>query len=327
MRSDVRLKTALVTGGSGFLGSHICDRLIAEGMRVLCLDNFLTGRVSNLQHLMDNADFRFFESNVTDHISIGEEIDYILHFASPASPRDYALNPIHTLKVGAIGTLNALGLARSKKARFLLASTSEVYGDPLESPQQEKYWGNVNPVGPRSVYDEAKRFAEAITMAYYREHAVDARIVRIFNTYGPRMRPHDGRALPNFITQALKNDDMTVYGNGSQTRSFCYVDDLVEGIFRLLQVPAVELGDVDSRLVNLGNPDEITILDMANMVREMIQSASDIIFTDLPTDDPRVRRPDITRANQLLDWAPSVTFPDGLSRTVEHFKSDLSLAP
>lgn len=325
--TDTGSRTALITGGSGFLGSHICERLMVEGIRILCLDNFLTGRLSNIKHMMNTDDFHFFEANVTDHISIGEDIDYILHFASPASPRDYALNPIHTLKVGAIGTLNALGLARAKNARFLLASTSEVYGDPLESPQQERYWGNVNPVGPRSVYDEAKRFAEAITMAYHREHAVDARIVRIFNTYGPRMRPHDGRALPNFITQALRNDDLTVYGNGSQTRSFCYVDDLVEGIFRLLQVPDTELKDVDSRVINLGNPDEITILDMANRVRQMVQSTSDIIFTDLPVDDPKVRRPDITKANQLLDWAPSVTFSEGLGRTVEYFKSDLSLEP
>lgn len=313
--------TALVTGGSGFLGSHLCESLLDAGHKVICFDNLLTGRLSNIDHLLGSSRFEFREGNVTEYLKFTEDIDFLLHFASPASPKDYFLNPIHTLKVGALGTHNALGLARAKGARFLLASTSEVYGDPLESPQKENYWGNVNPVGPRSVYDEAKRFAEAIVMAYHREHGLDTRIVRIFNTYGPRMRPQDGRALPNFVTQALRGDPLTVYGNGSQTRSFCYIDDLVEGINKMLDISSGKLDAVSSRVINIGNPEEITILQMAKAVKETLSSESRIVFEPLPEDDPMVRRPDISVAIRTLDWQPKISFAEGLARTIDYFRS------
>ena len=314
--------TSLVTGGSGFLGSHICERLIAAGHRVLCLDNLLTGRYSNIEHLTSDKRFQFIEGSVTEHISISENLDNVLHFASPASPTDYAGNPIHTLKVGAIGTLNALGLARSKCAKFCLASTSEIYGTPLESPQKETYWGNVNPVGPRSVYDEAKRFAESITMAYHREHGVDTRIIRIFNTYGPRMRPDDGRAIPSFIVQALMNKPFIVHGDGSQTRSFCYVDDLVDGLYKFLNMTESSLDANSARVINIGGTEEITILRLAEIVKEVSLSKSDVVFRELPEDDPLTRRPDITRASKVLGWRPTTDFKEGLSKTVEFLKSE-----
>lgn len=306
-------KVAVVTGGAGFLGSHLCDRLLNENIRVICLDNLLTGRLENVEHLFGNEDFQFVKLDVTNFIHIPLPVDYVLHFASPASPIDYLKLPIQTLKVGSLGTHKALGLAKEKNARFLLASTSEVYGDPLIHPQKEDYWGNVNPVGPRGVYDEAKRFAEAITMAYHRYHKLDTRIVRIFNTYGPRMRIDDGRALPTFFSQALRGEDITVYGNGKQTRSFCYVSDLIDGIFKLLISNEV-------MPVNIGNPDEITIEEFAEEVIELTNSKSKIIYKELPTDDPQIRQPDISKARSLLNWAPKVNREEGLKLTLGYFK-------
>ena len=306
----------LITGGAGFLGSHLCDYLMEKGHDVICIDNLLTGSSENIEHCIGNPKFTFIKHNVSEYIYIEGEIDNVLHFASPASPLDYLKLPIQTLKVGSLGTLNAIGVAKDKKARFLLASTSEVYGDPLVHPQTEDYWGNVNPVGPRGVYDEAKRFAEAMVMAYHRSHGVDTRIVRIFNTYGSRMRIDDGRALPAFISQALNGKDLTVFGDGSQTRSFCYVSDLVEGIHRLL------VSDVTDP-VNIGNPTEIKLIDVAKEILEMTGSKSKIIFKPLPIDDPKCRQPDITKAKKLLNWVPEVSRTDGLKKTIEYFRSVL----
>ncbi len=307
---------SLVTGGAGFLGSHLCDCLVQEGHEVICMDNLLTGRSTNIEHLMVQERFTFIQHDVTKPIEIEGPLDYILHFASPASPKDYEKHPIHTLKVGALGTYHALGLAKAKGAVILLASSSEVYGDPEVNPQPESYWGHVNPVGPRSVYDEAKRYAEAITMAYHHEHHIGVRIARIFNTYGPRMRLEDGRALPNFVTQALGGESLTIYGDGSQTRSFCYVSDLVEGIYRLLL-------SEENEPVNLGNPDEVTILQLTREIIEMTGSRSDVIFEPLPQDDPKVRRPDITKAKHCLGWEPRVSRLDGLKRTIPYFQASL----
>jgi len=309
----------LVTGGAGFLGSHLCDRLLAEGHRVLCVDNLLTGNLDNIEHLRERDDFEFIEHDVTKPLFLEQEIDYVLHFASPASPIDYLELPIQTLKVGSLGTHNMLGLAKAKNARLLLASTSETYGDPLVHPQPESYWGNVNPVGPRGVYDEAKRFSEAMVMAYHRYHGVETRIVRIFNTYGPRMRPKDGRVVPAFIHQALEGKDLTVFGNGSQTRSFCYVSDLVDGIYRLL------LSDYPEP-VNIGNPREMTILEFAQQILEILKSDAKVTFKDLPVDDPKTRQPDITLAKALLKWEPKVTLEEGLASTIEYFQSRLEKA-
>lgn len=306
----------VITGGAGFLGSHLCDRFIAEGDKVICIDNLITGSADNIAHLFGNPNFHFIHHDVTNYIYVPGEVDYILHFASPASPIDYLQLPIQTLKVGSLGTHKALGLAKEKKARFLLASTSEVYGDPLVHPQTEDYWGNVNPIGLRGVYDEAKRFAEAMTMAYHRYHGVDTRIVRIFNTYGPRMRINDGRAIPAFITQALNGEDVTVFGDGSQTRSVCYVDDEIEGIFRLL------MSDINYP-VNIGNPDEISMLDLAREIIELTNSKSKIVFKPLPEDDPKVRQPDITKARKLLKWEPKYNRLEGLKKTIEYFKNKL----
>jgi len=303
----------LVTGGAGFLGSHLCEHLLNKGHQVIAMDNLLTGTVANIEHLQCD-DFKFIKHDVTEYVYIAGDIDYVLHFASPASPIDYLQLPIQTLKVGALGTHKALGLALAKKATFLLASTSEVYGDPLIHPQHEDYWGHVNPVGPRGVYDEAKRFAEALTMAYHRYHGVNTKIVRIFNTYGPRMRPKDGRAIPTFIPQALKNEPITVFGDGSQTRSFCFVSDLVDGIYRLL------MSDLNDP-VNIGNPHEMTVREMAEQVIDLTDSKSKIIYKDLPVDDPRVRQPDITRARKLLNWEPRVDLRQGLMKTIEWFKT------
>jgi dTDP-glucose 4,6-dehydratase len=302
-----------VTGAAGFLGSHLCDHLIAKGHSVIGLDNLITGSLRNIEHLAGDERFKFIKHDVTEYIYLGGPVDAVLHFASPASPIDYLELPIQTLKVGALGTHKALGLAKDKKARFLLASTSEVYGDPLVHPQREDYWGNVNPVGPRGVYDEAKRFGEAMAFAYHRTHGVDTKIARIFNTYGPRMRLGDGRVVPNFIMQALTGKPLTVYGDGKQTRSFCYVSDLVDGIYRLL------VSDVNDP-VNIGNPAEMTVLDFARKIVELTGSKSDIVFEKLPVDDPKVRQPDITRAKQLLGWEPRVSLDEGLSRTIEYFK-------
>ncbi len=306
-------KIAVVTGGAGFLGSHLCDKLILEGMKVICLDNLLTGRMENIQHLIPNENFQFIKLDVTNYLHLPGNINYVLHFASPASPIDYLKYPIQTLKVGSLGTHKALGLAKEKGATFLLASTSEVYGDPLIHPQSEDYWGNVNPVGPRGVYDEAKRFAEALTMAYHRYHGLDTRIVRIFNTYGTRMRLDDGRALPAFISQALNGEDLTVFGDGTQTRSFCYVSDLIDGIFKLLL-------SNETMPVNIGNPHEITIEDFAKEVIHLTNSKSKIIHQDLPIDDPKVRQPDITRAKEILGWEPKIGREEGLKLTLEYFK-------
>lgn len=306
-------KVAVVTGGAGFLGSHLCDRLLSENMKVICLDNLLTGRLENIEHLFSNGNFQFIKLDVTNFIHVPSRVDYVLHFASPASPIDYLKLPIQTLKVGSLGTHKALGLAKEKKATFLLASTSEVYGDPLVHPQKEDYWGNVNPVGPRGVYDEAKRFAEAITMAYHRYHALDTRIVRIFNTYGPRMRLDDGRALPTFFSQALKGEDITVYGDGKQTRSFCYVSDLIDGIFKLLI-------SNETSPVNIGNPDEITIEDFAKEVIAITKSKSKVVYQDLPLDDPKVRQPDISKAKSVLVWEPHVKREEGLKLTLDYFQ-------
>src|SRR6266404_9106248 len=305
---------SVVTGGAGFLGSHLIDRLLSEGHRVIAIDNLVTGNTANIGHLAGNKDFHFVKHNVSNFIFLpNEKIDYVFHFASPASPIDYLELPIPTLKVGALGTHNTLGLAKDKKATFILASTSECYGDPLVHPQKEDYWGNVNPIGPRGVYDEAKRFAEAMTMAYHRFHGVQTRIVRIFNTYGPRMRLRDGRVVPNFIAQALKHEPITVYGDGSQTRSFCYVSDLVEGLVRLLRSDY-------SEPVNCGNPMEISILQFAERIKALIGSKSEIVFRPLPEDDPRVRQPDITKARTLLGWEPRVALEDGLRRTIDFFR-------
>jgi len=303
----------LITGGAGFIGSHLCDRFLAEGDEVICMDNFITGSPDNISHLFGNPRFKFIQYNVTDFIYIDGRVDAVLHFASPASPIDYLKLPIQTLKVGSLGTHKALGFAKAKGAKFLLASTSEVYGDPLMHPQKEDYWGNVNPIGVRGVYDEAKRFAEAMTMAYHRYHGVDTRIVRIFNTYGPRMRLDDGRVLPAFMKQALLGEDLTAFGDGTQTRSFCYVDDLVEGIVRLLRSSY-------TNPVNIGNPDEITILQFAREIIELTNSKSKIIFKPLPEDDPKVRQPDITLAKKILGWEPKVNRRDGLLRTLEYFR-------
>ncbi|MCU7491702.1 MAG: SDR family oxidoreductase [Ignavibacteria bacterium] len=309
---------AVVTGGAGFLGSHLCDRLLEEGFRVHCIDNLVTGNLENIEHLFGNEDFNFIKHDVTNYVHVPGNVDYILHFASPASPIDYLKLPIQTLKVGSLGTHKALGLAKEKKARFLLASTSEVYGDPTVHPQREDYWGNVNPIGPRGVYDEAKRFAEAMTMAYHRFHGVQTRIVRIFNTYGPRMRLDDGRALPAFVDQALRGKDLTVFGDGCQTRSFCFVSDLVDGIFRLLISNVTEP-------VNIGNPSEITIKEFAEEVIKLTGTKkSKIVYKELPVDDPRVRQPDITKARTLLGWEPRVDREEGLKITIDFFKKKVS---
>jgi dTDP-glucose 4,6-dehydratase len=303
------MPTALVTGGAGFLGSHLCDRLIEDGHRVICVDNLETGSLQNVEHLRGDQ-FLFINHDITSHLSVDEPIDVVYHLASPASPIDYLRLPLQTLKVGSHGTHNALGLAKWKRARFLLASTSEVYGDPLIHPQPETYWGNVNPIGPRGVYDEAKRYAEALTMAYHRQQGVDTCIVRIFNTYGPRMRPHDGRAIPTFVRQALANEPLTVFGDGSQTRSFCYVDDLINGLILLA-------GSGEHLPVNIGNPAEYTLLDLARKVLEVTGASSEIVFEALPVDDPKVRQPDITRARQLLGWEPQVSLEEGLRRLLQ----------
>ena len=310
-------KKTLITGAAGFLGSHLCDRFIKEGHHVIAMDNLITGDIKNIGHHFSNKDFEFIEHDVTKHIEIPGKLDYILHFASPASPIDYLKIPIQTLKVGALGTHNCLGVAKAKKARILVASTSEVYGDPLVHPQNEDYWGNVNPVGPRGVYDEAKRYMEAITMAYHSFHGVDTRIARIFNTYGPRMRLNDGRALPAFIGQALRGENLTVFGDGSQTRSFCFVNDLVEGIYRLL------LSDYFMP-VNVGNPDEISLKDFAEEILALTGNKVKIIYKPLPVDDPKQRQPDIARAKKLLGWEPTISRKDGLKITYEYFSA---LAP
>jgi len=308
------MERVLITGAAGFLGSHLCDRFIAEGYEVIAMDNLITGDLKNIEHLQDNPNFSFVNHDVSEHIKIDGELDYILHFASPASPIDYLKIPIQTLKVGSLGTHNLLGLAKAKNARMLIASTSEVYGDPLVHPQTEEYYGNVNPIGPRGVYDEAKRFQEAITMAYHTYHGVETRIVRIFNTYGPRMRLNDGRVLPAFIGQALRGEDLTVFGKGNQTRSFCYVDDLIEGIYRLLHSDYVEP-------VNIGNPDEITILDFAKEIIKLTGTTQKIIYKDLPVNDPMQRQPNIDKAKSLLGWEPKVSRAEGLKITYEYFKS------
>lgn len=303
----------LLTGGAGFIGSHLAEKLLEIGHHVICMDNLITGRQENISHLEKNPNFKFLKHDVSEYIDVQEEINCVLHFASPASPVDYLNYPIKTLKVGSLGTHNALGVAKRYNAKFLLASTSEVYGDPLVNPQTEEYWGNVNCVGPRGVYDEAKRFAEAITLAYYRSHDIDVKIARIFNTYGERMRSHDGRVVPNFIDQALKNEPFSVYGDGSQTRSFCYISDLVEGIIKLMESNLNEP-------VNIGNPAEMSILDFAKKVKEITFCKSEIILEDLPVDDPKVRRPDITKAKTELEWEPKVTLDEGLERTIKWFK-------
>lgn len=306
-------KKVLITGGSGFLGSHLCDRFIAEGFKVVAMDNLLTGDIANIEHLMGHEDFEFHHHDVSKYVHVSGDLEYILHFASPASPIDYLKMPIQTMKVGSLGTLNCLGLAKEKGARMLIASTSEVYGDPLVHPQKENYWGNVNPVGPRGVYDEAKRFQEAITMAYHTFHGLETRIVRIFNTFGPRMRLDDGRVLPAFISQALRGEDLTAFGDGSQTRSFTYVDDLVEGIFRLLKSDY-------PHPVNIGNPQEITIKEFGEEIIKLTGSKSKIIYKDLPKDDPKQRKPDISLAKEVLNWEPTFTRAEGLKPTLEYFK-------
>lgn len=306
-------KRVLITGGAGFLGSHLCDKFLGKGYKVIAMDNLLTGSLNNIEHLFKEKDFEFYHNDVSKFVHISGDLDYILHFASPASPIEYLKMPIQTLKVGSLGTHNLLGLAKSKKARILIASTSEVYGDPLVHPQTEEYWGNVNPIGPRGVYDEAKRFQEAITMAYHTFHGLETRIVRIFNTYGPRMRLDDGRVLPAFIGQALRGEDLTAFGDGSQTRSFCYVDDLVEGIFRLL------LSD-HAQPVNIGNPDEITIKEFGEEIIRLTGTKSKIIYKPLPEDDPKQRKPDITKAQQILGWNPKYSRGEGLKPTLDYFK-------
>ena len=332
----------LITGGAGFLGSHLCERLLWMGHHVVCIDNLITGSMDNLAHLLGHERFRFVQYNVCDYLFFEGPLDAVMHFASPASPQDYLEFPIATLKVGALGTHRVLGLAKAKRARFLLASTSEVYGDPLVSPQPESYWGNVNPISPRGVYDEAKRFAEAMTMAYHRYHVVDTRIVRIFNTYGPRMRPHDGRVVSNFIVQALTGKPLTIFGTGSQTRSFCYVDDLVEGITRLLMIPSDRTreqrtdrqsflykggepaGETMHEPINIGNPHELTVLEIAKKIQAMVKNNVQMEFKPLPADDPKVRCPDIRRAQTLLGWEPKVNLDEGLKRTIEYFRKKLA---
>ena len=309
-------KRVLITGGAGLLGSHLCDRFIKEGAHVIAMDNLITGNMENIEHLFKLPNFEFYHHDVSKFVHVPGELDYILHFASPASPIEYLKMPIQTLKVGSLGTHNLLGLARVKNARIIIASTSEVYGDPLVHPQTEEYWGNVNPVGPRGVYDEAKRFQEAITMAYHTFHKVETRIVRIFNTYGPRMRLHDGRVLPAFISQALRGEDLTAFGDGTQTRSFCYVDDLVEGIYRLLLSDYVHP-------VNIGNPDEITMNEFAEKIIKLTGSKSKIVYKPLPTDDPKQRRPDITKAKEILGWQPKYSRAEGLEPTLKFFKSKI----
>ena len=304
---------ALITGGAGFLGSHLCDLFLSRGHEVICVDNFLTGSPENIKHLFGREGFTFIKHDVTNYIYVEGVVDYVLHFASPASPIDYLEKPIQTLKVGSLGSHITLGLAKEKGARFLIASTSEVYGDPLVHPQKEDYWGNVNPVGPRGVYDEAKRFAEAMTMAYHRFHGVETRIVRIFNTYGERMRVNDGRVVPAFISQALKSEPLTVFGDGSQTRSFCYVSDLIEGIYRLL------MSD-ENYPTNIGNPNEMTVLQFAEEIKRLVGSNAPIDFRPLPEDDPKIRRPDISKARALLGWEPVVPLEEGLKRTIEYFR-------
>jgi len=331
----------LITGGAGFLGSHLCERLVGQGHAVVCVDNFITGRPENVAHLMKDERFSLVKYNVCDYLHVDGQLDAVMHFASPASPQDYLEYPIATLKVGALGTHKALGLAKAKQARFLLASTSEVYGDPLVNPQPESYWGNVNPIGARGVYDEAKRFAEAMTMAYHRYHGLDTRIVRIFNTFGPRMRPHDGRVVSNFIVQALQGKPLTVFGEGLQTRSFCYVDDLVTGILALLMVESdksvgqrtdraeflsKQTADMPESMhdpVNIGNPRELTVMEIAKLVLSLTGSRSTIQHQPLPVDDPKVRRPDIRRAKLLLEWEPKVKLEDGLQKTIEYFRKVL----
>ena len=307
-------KRVLITGGAGFIGSHLCDLMVAKGYKVICMDNLITGSFKNVKHLLNNRNFEFVNHNVTKHIEIKGRIDYILHFASPASPIDYLKYPIQTLKVGSLGTHNALGMAKEKKAVFLLASTSEVYGDPLVNPQYEEYWGNVNPIGPRGVYDEAKRFAEAITMAYHRVHKIDTKIARIFNTYGERMRKDDGRAIPNFISQALNGKPLTVYGSGKQTRSFCYISDMVSGLCKLLL-------SKENNPVNIGNPSEMSLIKLAREIIRISGSRGKIVFEPLPVDDPKIRRPDISRAKRILRWRPKVNLEDGVSRTINYFRS------
>lgn len=316
----MRRARAVVTGGAGFLGSHLCQKLMDEGIEVVCIDNLLTGTLENVEHLFGKNGFTFVKYDVTNYLHVPGPVDFVLHFASPASPIDYLELPIQTLKVGSLGTHKALGLAKAKGARFLLASTSEVYGDPLVHPQAEEYWGNVNPVGPRGVYDEAKRFAEALTMAYHRYHRLSTRIVRIFNTYGPRMRRNDGRVVPSFICQALRGKPLTVFGDGSQTRSFCYVDDLVEGVVRVLFSDIVEP-------INLGNPQEMTVLEFANLIKELTGSKSPLEFRPLPVDDPKVRQPDITKARVFLGWEPKVPLQEGLQRTIEYFRRKKGSGP
>lgn len=314
MSSTSKQPVSVVTGGAGFLGSHLTDLLLSRGHRVICLDNLITGNLDNIAHLRSRTDYSFIHHDVTEYIHIAGEVNYIWHFASPASPIDYLELPIQTLKVGALGTHKALGLARAKKARILLASTSECYGDPLVHPQPETYWGNVNPIGPRGVYDEAKRFAEAMTMAYHRFHGVETRIVRIFNTYGPRMRPRDGRVVPAFISQALQGQPLTVFGDGKQTRSFCYVSDLIEGITRLMMSDRAEP-------VNIGNPSEMTVLDFAQEIKRLCKSDAPIVHKPLPVDDPKVRQPDITLARKLLGWEPKMNLAAGLDQTIAYFKT------
>lgn len=308
------MKRVLITGAAGFLGSHLCDRFVKEGCHVIAMDNLITGDMKNIEHLMPLENFEFQHHDVSNHIHVPGDLDYILHFASPASPIDYLKIPIQTLKVGSLGVHNCLGLAKAKGARMLIASTSEIYGDPLVHPQTEEYWGNVNPVGPRGVYDEAKRFQEAMTMAYHTYHGVETRIARIFNTYGPRMRLNDGRVLPAFIGQAIRGEDLTVFGDGSQTRSFCYVGDLVEGLFRLLKSDYAQP-------VNIGNPDEISISDFAEEIISLTGTDQKVIYKDLPVDDPKQRQPDITKAKGILDWQPTVSRAEGLKITYEYFKS------
>jgi len=313
-QSKLSKKTAVVTGGAGFLGSHLSDRLLAEGFRVIAIDNAVTGSADNIAHLVDNPEFQFIRHDVSEFIFVPGTVDFVFHFASPASPIDYLELPIPTLKVGALGTHNSLGLTKDKGAKFVLASTSECYGDPLVHPQHEDYWGNVNPIGPRGVYDEAKRFAEAMTMAYHRFHGIDTKIVRIFNTYGPRMRLRDGRVVPSFISQALKNEPLTIFGDGRQSRSFCYVSDLIEGIFRLA------LSEHHGP-VNIGNPAEMTIKEFAERILEITGATGGITYKELPVDDPKVRRPDITRARTLLGWEPKVGFDKGIRATIEYLRS------
>ena len=309
------MKTVLITGAAGFLGSHLCDRFLAEGCHVIGMDNLITGNLANLDHLMPEKHFEFYYHDVSKFVHVPGRLDYIMHFASPASPIDYLKMPIQTLKVGAMGTHNLLGLAKAKGARMLIASTSEVYGDPLVHPQTEEYWGNVNPIGPRGVYDEAKRYQEAITMAYHTYHGLETRMVRIFNTYGPRMRVDDGRVLPAFFSQAMRGEGLTIFGDGSQTRAFCYVDDLVEGIYRLLKSDYAQP-------VNIGNPAEMTIKEFAEEVLEMVGNPeAKIVYRPLPTDDPKRRRPDITKAKEILDWEPQVSRRDGMLKTYEYFKT------